>query len=98
MNLEKWKQAKQEKHLSYDDIAKLTGYSRSTITNIFCGYIEYPRFETIQAIERALGITTEPNLTAEQKELFELIQSLDDDEVKQLDEYLSFILSKRTKK
>lgn len=98
MNLEKWKQAKQEKHLSYEDIAKLTGYSRSTITNIFCGYIEYPRFETIQAIERALGITTEPNLTAEQKELFELIQSLDDEEVKQLDDYLSFILSKRTKK
>lgn len=98
MDLEKWKKAKKEKHLSYDDLAAMTGYSRSTITNIFCGYIEYPRFETIQAIERALGITTEPNLTAEQKELFELIQSLDDNEVKQLDDYLSFLLSKRTKK
>ena len=38
----------------------MTGFSRSTITNIFCGYIEYPRFETIQAIERALGIDNQP--------------------------------------
>ena len=57
MNLEKWKLAKKEKHLSYDDIARMTGYSRSTITNIFCGYIEFPRYETILAIEKALGIS-----------------------------------------
>lgn len=95
MDLEKWKKAKKEKHLSYDDLAAMTGYSRSTITNIFCGYIEYPRFETIQAIERALGITSEPNLSADQKELFELIQSLSDDEVKAMNDYLTYLLSKR---
>ena len=57
MDIQKWKIAKKEKGLSYDDLAKITGYSRSTITNIFCGYIEFPRYETIQAIERALDIT-----------------------------------------
>ncbi len=56
MDIQKWKIAKKEKGLSYDDLAKITGYSRSTITNIFCGYIEFPRYETIQAIERALGL------------------------------------------
>ena len=61
MNIEQWKIAKKEKNLSYDDLAKITGYSRSTITNIFCGYIEFPRYETIQAIEKALGITSDKN-------------------------------------
>lgn len=59
MDIERLKQAKKEKKLSYDDLARLTGYSRSTITNIFCGYIELPRHETIQAIERALGLDNE---------------------------------------
>ena len=95
MDLEKWKQVKKEKHLSYDDLAAMTGYSRSTITNIFCGYIEYPRFETIQAIEHALGIDKPQPLSSEQQELFSLIQSLSDDEAKQLNDYLSFLLSKR---
>ncbi|MBQ7913743.1 MAG: helix-turn-helix domain-containing protein [Clostridia bacterium] len=57
MDIERLKKAKAAKKLSYDDIAKLTGYSRSTITNIFCGYIELPRYETVQAIERALGLS-----------------------------------------
>lgn len=56
MNLELLKKAKKEKKLSYDDLAKLTGYSRSTITSIFLGYVEFPRHETIQAIEKALDL------------------------------------------
>ncbi len=60
MNIELLRKVRKEKKISYDDLAKMTGFSRSTITNIFCGYIEYPRFETIQAIERALGIDNQP--------------------------------------
>lgn len=68
--VEKLKQLKKEKKLTYDDIANLTGYSRSTITNIFCGYVKAPRYETISEIERALGLYTEriANSVAEQKE------------------------------
>lgn len=66
MDIQKWKIAKKEKGLSYDDLAKITGYSRSTITNIFCGYIEFPRYETIQAIERALDITEDEPQTPQQ--------------------------------
>ena len=64
MDIQKWKIAKKKKGLSYDDLAKITGYSRSTITNIFCGYIEFPRYETIQAIERALEIDEEKPTTS----------------------------------
>ena len=56
LNIEKLKQAKKEKGFSYDDLARITGYSRSTITNIFCGYIDLPRHDTVQAIEAALGL------------------------------------------
>ena len=68
LDIEKMKIAKKAKGLSYDDLARITGYSRSTITNIFCGYIDLPRHETIQAIERALGLNTTPiQITDEEK-------------------------------
>ena len=60
LDIEKMKQAKKAKGLSYDDLARLTGYSRSTITNIFCGYIDLPRHETVKALEAALDLNTAP--------------------------------------
>lgn len=74
INIEQWKIAKKEKNLSYDDIARITGYSRSTITNIFCGYIEFPRYETIQAIEKALGINKQ--YTEQEKRLINAYRTL----------------------
>ena len=80
VNIERLKQAKKEKNLSYDDLATMTGYSRSTITNIFCGYIEFPRHETIEAIERALGLNEEKKpyaeLTENEKALLELFNQI----------------------
>ena len=67
LNVERLKKAKKEKKLSYDELAVLTGLSRSTITNIFCGYIDLPRHETVQAIERALGLA--PTFTEEERAL-----------------------------
>lgn len=67
LNVERFKKAKKEKKLSYDELAELTGLSRSTITNIFCGYIDLPRHETVQAIERALGLA--PTFTEEERAL-----------------------------
>lgn len=67
LNVERLKKAKKEKKLSYDELAQLTGLSRSTITNIFCGYIDLPRHDTVQAIERALGLA--PTFTEEERAL-----------------------------
>lgn len=109
LQLEEWKKAKKNLNLSYDDLAKMTGYSRSTITNIFCGYIELPRHETVQAIEKALGLdktqaTEERELkelyagaTEEKKQLFDLIMSLSDEQVDKLTEFADFLISKREK-
>lgn len=100
INIEQWKKAKKEKKLSYDDIAKITGYSRSTITNIFCGYIELPRYETIQAIEQALGLNNPPPtdkllLSEEERHLAEMIAGMTDEEVEELSRFVDYIISKR---
>lgn len=80
IDTDRLKAAKKAKGLSYDDLAAITGFSRSTITNIFCGYIEFPKHDTIQAIERALGISIEPEqtdkLTAEERELLNYFRAL----------------------
>ena len=44
--------------MSYDELSEKSGLSKSTITNIFCGYVNYPRVDTMQAIESALGLNT----------------------------------------
>lgn len=67
LDIERLRKAKKEKKLSYDELAQLTGLSRSTITNIFCGYIDLPRHETVQSIERALGLA--PTFTDEERAL-----------------------------
>jgi hypothetical protein len=54
--------------------------------------------ETVQRIERALGIEEEknaPEYTEEEKQLFELIQQLTDEEAKELSNFVDYILSKR---
>ena len=94
IDIEKWKKAKKEKRLSYDDIAAMTGYSRSTITNIFCGYIDLPRHETIQAIERALGLDAPAETTAD-NELLALLNQMTEEEIIELTNYVDFIISKR---
>ena len=57
MNIVLWKQLKKELKLKYEDIAKLSGIPLTTVKNIFCGYVKTPRIDTVQAIEKALGIT-----------------------------------------
>ena len=65
MDLDLWKRIKTEQDLSYDVIAEKSGIPKTTVTNIFCGYVKTPRIDTVQAIERALGIADDGIWTAE---------------------------------
>ncbi len=56
-NLELWKERKKELHLTLDDIAKSTKIGISTIKDIFRGATYAPRIDTVQAIERVLGLS-----------------------------------------
>lgn len=67
MNIELLKKAKKEKKLSYDELAKQTGLSRRAICSLFSGETENPRIDTMQAIERVLGLA--PAFTEEERAL-----------------------------
>ena len=51
----------------YAYIAERSNIPKGTIQNIFAGYIDNPRIDTVQAIERALGLSKEPEWTDEDK-------------------------------
>lgn len=89
MNLELWKRVKKEKKLTIAHIAELANLPKGTVQNIFCGYIPNPRIDTVQAIERALGLDVpaigQSSLSPEESELITAFRSL-------LPEMQSFVL------
>ncbi len=60
MEIEEIKKYLKEKDITYEELAKRTGLSISTIKKLFAGISKYPRIDTMQAIERALGIGGPP--------------------------------------
>ena len=56
MNIEFFKKIMKEKKITYEDLAEKAGLSISTIKKIFSGIAQYPRIDTVQAIEKALGL------------------------------------------
>ena len=60
MDLNHWKQRKKELNLTIDEIAKLANLPKGSVQNIFAGYVPNPRIDTVEAIEKALGINQAP--------------------------------------
>ena len=56
MNIERLKNAKKEKKLTYEELSKSSGVPLSTIYDLFRGVTTAPRIDTMQAIEKALGL------------------------------------------
>lgn len=56
MDLELWKQVKKQKGLTIADIAERANLPKGSVQNIFAGYVPNPRVDTVEAIERALGL------------------------------------------
>lgn len=64
INLAKWKEQKKKLHLTFEDLAEQTKISRRQLQYLFQGEIDNPRVETVEAIERALGLS--PQFTEEE--------------------------------
>ena len=98
-NIETLKAVKKQKKMTLQDISDISGIPKRTVDGIFSGKTKNPRIDTMQAIERALGITQEqktaPEYTEAERKLFGLIEQLTDAEVEELSNYLDYILSKR---
>lgn len=109
MDLELWKKRRKELGLRYEDLAEKSGVSKRSIEDIFRGYTTTPRIDTVEAIERALGIN-EKSSPAEQESLnipdalkpyqvafFEGMDGLSDESVKDILKYVDFVKSKENK-
>ena len=97
MDLTLWKKVKKEQNLTIEEISKRANLPKGSVQNIFCGYVPNPRTDTVQAIEKALGIEREMQelISEEEKELIELIKQLDEEQVKELSSYIDYLISKR---
>ena len=71
LNLELWNTQRKKLKLTLADIAEQSQISISTIKDIFRGATTDPRLETVQAIERTLGLTTDETQKSPQDELSE---------------------------
>jgi transcriptional regulator with XRE-family HTH domain len=99
MEIQEIKKYMKDNRITYNDLADMTGLSISTLKKIFCGVSQYPRIDTMQAIERALGLeqekTPSDELSEGEKQLIELIKQMTDEEATELSNYIDFIISKR---
>lgn len=59
VDIETLKTIKKQKKLTLQEIADRSGIPKRTLEDIFRGYTKNPRLDTLQAIERALGIEEE---------------------------------------
>ena len=110
MDLELWKKRRKELGLRYEDLAEKSGVSKRSIEDIFRGYTTSPRIDTVEAIERALGINEKsPPATQEgvkipdalkpyQYAFFEGIEGLSDEGMKDILKYVEFVKAKEKKK
>lgn len=57
MEIEKLKQIARNKKITYNVISEKSGLPLNTIKSIFSFRVQNPRIDTLQAIEKALGIT-----------------------------------------
>lgn len=101
INIELWKKRKKELNWSHDDLARESGVSRRTIAGIFAGDErgQNPTIETVQAIERALGLSEEGykdtmpfEVTPMEEEVIRTFRALSDE-----DKQLFLILMKKIK-
>ena len=67
LNIELWNKVRKESRITLEELAQKTGISISTMKDIFRGKTENPRIDTVQAIERALGLA--PTFTEEERAL-----------------------------
>lgn len=82
MDLNLIKSIMKERKITQKDLSERTGVPLQTIKYIFTGRTLYPRIDTIEAIEKALGITNEqPAISPKTKEIVDLLMQLDDEKL-----------------
>lgn len=81
MEINTLNQIRKIKNITFDELTKISGIPKSTITNILLGRTKHPRIDTLRAIEKALGIEQAQNnksieLNEEETKLITLYREL----------------------
>ena len=84
MEIQEIKAYLKQKKITYEQLSKSSGIALNTLKSIFCGRTPTPRIDTMQAIERALGLEEKEkrppsDMTESEKAWFELYYSLTDE-------------------
>lgn len=99
------KARREELSLSAEKLGQLIGKAKTTIYRYESGYIETIPSSILEDLAKALkttpaylmGWTDNPDreLSDKEKEFIEAVKNMSDDEIDKMNDYLSFILSKR---
>lgn len=65
VDLELYKKRKKELHLTFEQLSDISGVPLQTLHNFFRGHTAHPRIDTMQSIERALGINIDISAPSE---------------------------------
>lgn len=71
MEIQHYKNYLKKIGMTYEQLSKKSGIPLNTLKNIFSGKTAHPRIDTIQAIERALGLEESATQKSPQDELSE---------------------------
>jgi transcriptional regulator with XRE-family HTH domain len=83
MDIDYVKKVMKERKITYEELAKMTNLSISAIKKILSGIAKYPRIDTVEAIEKALGLQNEktpPQLSDGEQKLIELFRLVPQDQ------------------
>ena len=83
--------------IGYATLSEKSGVPIGTLKSIFSFRTPTPRIDTMQAIERALGLTSDATLPKEVLSLIELISTLTDEECEEVSRFIDYVISKRNK-
>ncbi len=95
-----------EHKITYKMLAEMSGVPESTLKNIFGGFTPNPRIDTIEAIERALGINEKSSPAAQESvkipdalkpyqfAFFEGMDGLSEESVKDILKYVDYVKAK----
>lgn len=97
MTIEEIKKYMKENKITYTELSIKSKIPLNTLKNIFCGRTSSPRIDTMNAIEKALGINApiNNNLSPEEQELIDLILKLNYEETEELTKFAEYLISKR---
>lgn len=95
MTVEEIKKYMKDNKITYEELAQKANLSISTVKKIFSGSAKYPRIDTMQAIEKALGINQgQEELKNIPVALYEGVQGLSPEGMQDVIKYIEFVKAK----